>query len=130
MEPLGPQPSVGGHPHRVLVIDDSSLIREAVRLALRDDDVLTAESAEEGIATAARDRPDAILLDVVLPGMDGPTAAKALAADAATAAIPVILLTGSETAMRTPAPVRGVIGKPFEIGSLASELDALLGWAA
>jgi CheY-like chemotaxis protein len=115
---------------RLLVIDDSALIREAVRIALEDVEVLSAASAEEGLAVANREQPDAILLDVVLPGIDGHAAARRLAGAPATRSIPVVMLTGLDSERGTLASVRGVIAKPFAVSSLAGELGALLGWPA
>jgi CheY-like chemotaxis protein len=115
---------------RLLVIDDSALIREAVRIALEDVEVLGAASAEEGLAVADREQLDAILLDVVLPGLDGHAAARRLAGAPATSSIPVVMLTGLDPERGMPASVRGVIAKPFAVSSLARELGGLLGWPA
>jgi two-component system, OmpR family, alkaline phosphatase synthesis response regulator PhoP len=120
---------------RVLVIDDSALIREAARVALEafgGCEVLVAESGAEGIALAEAERPDAILLDVVMPDMDGIAVAERLGARPATSSCQVIFLTAQdrpeERERFEQLPVVGVIAKPFEIETLADELAMILGW--
>jgi CheY-like chemotaxis protein len=116
----------------VLVIDDSALVREAAKVALAGWQVLVAESGEDGLDVAARERPDAILLDLIMPGIDGIAVAERLRELPATSATPVVFLTGEsgpadrERYERVAAV--GVIAKPFEIEALAAELAALLGW--
>jgi CheY-like chemotaxis protein len=122
-------------PRRVLIVDDSSLIREAAALALGAIggwEVLAASSGEEGLARASADRPDAILLDVVMPGLDGVAVAEHLAASLDTSAIPVVMLTaadGAEDRERLGRlSVAGIIPKPFELTALAAQVAALVGW--
>jgi CheY-like chemotaxis protein len=122
-------------PRRVLVVDDSSLIREAARLALGSIggwEVLTASSGEEGLVRASADQPDAVLLDMMMPGLDGVAVAERLAAGPETRAIPVVMLTaadGAEDRARMGRlSVAGVIPKPFDLGALAGQLAALVGW--
>jgi CheY-like chemotaxis protein len=120
----------------VLVIDDSALVREAARVALETIggfDVSVAESGEQGIELAEAERPDAILLDVVMPGLDGIAVAERLSALPATSSSAVVFLTGGdrpEDRQRCESvAASGVIAKPFEIERLAGELASLLGWA-
>jgi hypothetical protein len=79
----------------VLVIDDNADARELLRRFLSDEGyrVLEASSGEAGLALARQETPDAITLDVLMPGMDGWAVLTALKADPALAAIPVIMLT-------------------------------------
>jgi DNA-binding response OmpR family regulator len=121
-------------PRRILVVDDSSLIREAATLALgavAGMEVLTASSGEEGLVRGMAERPDAVLLDVVMPGIDGVTVAQRLAASPTTRTIPVVMLTAAdatEDRRLRDLPVAGIIPKPFALESLAGQLAALLGW--
>ena len=81
---------------RVLVIDDEEDIREVARLSLElvgQYQVLTASSGRDGLDSARSHRPDAILLDVMMPDMDGPAALAELRADPSTRDIPVLFLT-------------------------------------
>ena len=120
---------------RVLVIDDDAQIRAVASASLSmvgKWDVCTADCGAEGVARAAADQPDAILLDVMMPGMDGPTTLRALRASPTTAGIPVIMLTAVVGADgQAPVfdqPVAGVLGKPFDIMGLAGDVAATLGW--
>jgi CheY-like chemotaxis protein len=120
---------------RVLVIDDSSLIREAAMLALGSIggwQVLTAASGEEGLERASADQPDAVLLDLVMPGLDGVAVAEQLARSPDTREIPVVMLTAAESAEDRERldrlSVAGVIHKPFELAALAGQLAVLVGW--
>jgi two-component system alkaline phosphatase synthesis response regulator PhoP len=116
----------------ILIIDDEEDIREVVQMSLE----LTAGwrtigcgSGVEGVARARADRPDAILLDVMMPGQDGAAVLNELKADARTASIPVIMLTAKARTERNPPPgAAGVIVKPFDPESLAAQIAAMLGW--
>jgi CheY-like chemotaxis protein len=121
---------------RVLLIDDEDDIREVAQLSLEmvgHWEVVTASSGAEGIVRAAADQPDAILLDVMMPGMDGPTTYKGLRANPATCDIPVVLLTAKIFDSATDCNgLEGitVIGKPFDPMRLPSQIASALGWSA
>jgi CheY-like chemotaxis protein len=131
-----PDPAPPPARRRVLVIDDSVLVREAAKVALAAAsglEVVVSESGEEGIELAVSASPDAILLDVVMPGMDGLEVLARLRASLATASIPVILLTASSQLDASEAErlgARGIIAKPFDVDALADEVAMLLGWLA
>ncbi|QGN59060.1 response regulator [Nostocoides sp. HKS02] len=121
---------------RILVVDDDELILEVAQMSLEmvgGWTVTTAADGREGLERARADLPDAIVMDVMMPGMDGPTAALALRADPATAGIPIVLLTAkvqaAERAAMAVLPVAGVLTKPFDPMQLPAELSALLGWS-
>jgi DNA-binding response OmpR family regulator len=80
---------------KTLVIDDEAPIRLLCRVNLEAEGVEVVEAAEgeTGIELAKKERPDAILLDVMMPGMDGWNVAERLLADEDTRAIPIIFLT-------------------------------------
>jgi two-component system alkaline phosphatase synthesis response regulator PhoP len=122
---------------KILVIDDSALIREAAKIALGTIggwQTSTAASGEEGIELAIAGRFDAVLLDVVMPGMDGIVVAERLRAIAATSSLPIIFLTAYErledNERLRSTQVDGVIAKPFDISDLTRQVAALLGWSA
>ncbi len=120
---------------RILVIDDEADIREVAQLSLEISngwEVLTAASGQEGLALAIDCQPDAILLDVMMPDMDGPTTWKNLQANPATQQIPVILLTAKvqATEQRNYAKlgVNAVFTKPFDPVKLADLMVEALHW--
>lgn len=81
----------------ILVIDDSATFRETLSAALRSagHQVITASTGEEGLKMAANKGPRAIIVDGVLPGIDGPTVIRHVRLDAALRGIPCVLLTGA-----------------------------------
>ena len=120
---------------RILIIDDEADIREIAQVSLEmvgGHQVLTARSGSEGIERARAERPDAILLDVMMPEMDGPTTVAHLRADPELCDIPVILLTARAAPERaTPYDglgVAAVFAKPFDPMTLASQMAGVLGW--
>jgi CheY-like chemotaxis protein len=122
---------------RVLIIDDEDDIREVASLSLEATanwTILTASSGRAGIETAAREQPDAILMDVMMPGMDGPTTFRLLQENAATSHIPVVLLTakvqGVDQRRFANLGVAGVLFKPFDPLTLAAQISQALGWPA
>ena len=121
---------------RILVIDDEDDIREVAQLSLETIagwEVYSASSGEEGIRVAAAQRPDAILLDVMMPEMDGPSTFRALQANEATAGIPVILLTAkvqaSDRSRFEGLGVTAVLTKPFDPMELSTHVAEALGWS-
>ncbi|NJK99737.1 MAG: response regulator [Spirulinaceae cyanobacterium SM2_1_0] len=120
---------------RILVIDDEADIREVAQLSLeigRGWEVLAAASGQEGIELAATCQPDAILLDVMMPDMDGPTTWQRLQQNPATQTIPVILLTAKVQATEqrgyAKLGVAAVLAKPFDPVKLADLIAEVLRW--
>jgi CheY-like chemotaxis protein len=120
---------------RILVIDDEADIREIARMSLKITkqwDVLTAASGEEGLALAVAEQPDAILLDVIMPEVDGLATLKKLSNHAATQNIPVLLLTATVKAASQQQygelGARAVLLKPFDPGTLGSQIEQALNW--
>jgi CheY-like chemotaxis protein len=114
---------------RVLVVDDEPHLRRIGELCLRSVGGMTvrvAASGAEAVKLATAEQPDVILLDVMMPGMDGPTTLGQLRGQPATAAIPVIFLTAKvqshEVERYLELGAAGVIGKPFDPMSLADEI--------
>lgn len=120
---------------RILVIDDEDDIREIAQISLEmvaNWQVVTASSGNEGLAKASTEQLDAILLDVMMPDMDGPSTFQELQADGTTQHIPVLLLTAKVQAIDrrrfADLGVKGVISKPFDPLKLANEVAEILGW--
>jgi CheY-like chemotaxis protein len=121
---------------RILIIDDEDDIREVAALSLESVagwSVLTACSGAEGIRTAQTERHDAILMDVMMPAMDGPTTFREMQLSPDIAAIPVVLLTakvqGVDQRRFAGLGVAGVLFKPFDPLTLAEQMAATLGWS-
>lgn len=120
-------------PKRVLVIDDEDGVRDIIQITLEvvaGWDVLTAPSGKEGLQIAQTQQPDAILLDVMMPEMDGLTTFQQLQTHPDTQNIPTIFLTAkariSEQQQYTQLGAVGVITKPFEATRLVEQLQLLL----
>ena len=122
---------------RILIIDDEEDIREVAALALETTagwEIVTASSGPEGIRAAANGKPvpDAILMDVMMPGMDGPTTFRQMQQNPDLAGIPVLLLTakvqGVDQRRFAGLGVSGVLFKPFNPLTLAAQISEKLGW--
>jgi CheY-like chemotaxis protein len=81
---------------RVLVIDDDAIVRYLLRQALYQHEVVEAVNGEQGLAEARRWTPDVILLDLIMPDLNGTDVLERLASDARTREIPVVVLTATE----------------------------------
>lgn len=109
---------------KVLVIEDTPANLALARVVLEHDGhvVITAESAGEGIALARSARPDLILLDIQLPGVDGFAATRALKSSTVTRDIPVIALTAhamkGDRERIAAAGCDGYLAKPFHYPEL------------
>jgi CheY-like chemotaxis protein len=121
---------------QILIVDDEERIREVVQaclVKLAKWKVMTATSGLEAIAKAQGDRPDAILLDVSMPEMDGIETLRHLQNNVHTASIPVIFLTAkvqpNEQSQYKQLGVAGLIAKPFDPLLIAKEIEQLLGWS-
>lgn len=116
-------------------MDDDDIIREVARVALEvvgGWQVSTAPSGDQAGRMAALEPPDVVLLDVMMPAMDGPSTAALLQQLPVTREVPVIFLTAKTplTAEQLAAVpnLMGVITKPFDPMSLGAQISRLLGW--
>ncbi len=121
---------------QVLIIDDELNVRLVVSACLErlaGWNVLTAASGYDGLSLAQDKQPDAILLDMMMPGMDGINFLQRLRANPATEAIPVILLTANadytHPKLFPTLQVSGAIAKPFEPNLLIRQIAETLGWS-
>ena len=117
---------------KVLIIDDELDIREIASLSLArsgEMQVLTAGSGPEGVRMAREQHPDAILLDLMMPAMDGRATLAALRREASTARIPVVVMSASsdDALDLRPLGAAGVIPKPFDPLTLPARLRSVLG---
>ncbi len=120
---------------RILLIDDEETIQEVVQVGIEIEvgwEVAIASSGLEGINLAQTQQPDAILLDVMMPDMDGISTLYQLKANAKTREIPVIFLTAKTQAVEKDRfktlGIVNVITKPFNSMTLASQIAKLLHW--
>jgi DNA-binding response OmpR family regulator len=117
---------------RILHVEDEPDIQEVARLALEmvgGFTVLSCDSGRKALSAAAEFRPDLILLDVMMPGMDGPTTLAELRKAPATAATPVVFMTAKvqthEVARLKELGAADVIEKPFDPMTLAERVNAI-----
>ncbi|MBP0022100.1 MAG: response regulator [Cyanobacteria bacterium SBLK] len=120
---------------RILIVDDEADIRAVAQLSLEINtewEVLTASSGAEGLQVALDQKPDAILLDVMMPDLDGPTTWEKLQEEPATQEIPVIFLTAkvqaAEQRRYAQLGVKAVLTKPFDPVQLGNQVIEALGW--
>jgi two-component system phosphate regulon response regulator PhoB len=117
----------------VLVAEDDEDILALVVFDLEDEgyEVLTARNGEDAIALAHERRPDLVLLDVAMPGLDGYEVTRRLRADAATSGTPVVLLTAraqvKDVIEGFEAGANDYVTKPFRPDELRTRLHAVLG---
>lgn len=120
---------------RILIIDDDPDILAVAQLALETVggwETIIALSGQEGIQKAREERPDAILLDVMMPEMDGIAVLRVLQSDSGTDFIPVILMTAKvHSADQQRFANLGIVAtiiKPFKAMQLSTRIAELLGW--
>jgi DNA-binding response OmpR family regulator len=117
----------------VLVAEDDEDILDLVVFDLEDEgyEVLTARNGEEAIALALERRPDLVLLDVAMPGLDGYEVTRRLRADESTRGTPVVLLTAraqvKDVIAGFEAGANDYVTKPFRPDELRTRLHAALG---
>lgn len=118
---------------RILLIEDDPDIQRMVQLSLKyqgGHTVTVASGGKEGLAKAETEQPELILLDVMMPEMDGYETCRCLKANPATRAIPVVFLSAraqqSEIQKGRELGAIGYLVKPFDPMSLSSQLEAML----
>jgi CheY-like chemotaxis protein len=120
---------------RILVIDNEQYIQEVTKICLEtiaNWQVITASSGREGISKAENEHPDAILLDLIMPDMDGLTTFEKLQENPITYQIPVIFLTAKaincDSNRNRDRQKTAAIAKPFNPLELANQISEILGW--
>jgi DNA-binding response OmpR family regulator len=122
-------------PKRILLIDDEDGARRIIQFSLEAAagwEVLTAASGIEGLSLAQAEPLDAILLDVMMPDLDGPATFQRLQENPVTRSLPVIMLTAkaspTEHQPLLELGIAGIITKPFKIPALIAQVRAILNW--
>jgi CheY-like chemotaxis protein len=122
-------------PKKILIIDDDDGVREIIQFSLEAAagwDVSTADSGSVGLAKAEVEQPHAILMDVMMPDMDGAQTFRQLQTNPAIQHIPTIFLTAkarsSELQQFIDLGVAGVITKPIKAQALVDQICIILRW--
>ena len=120
---------------RILFIDDEDDIKILAQFCLESEagwSMISASDGKEGIAIAETEQPDAILLDAMMPDLDGLQTIARLQGNPKTKNIPTIFITAKAQASDRRrfynAGAKGVINKPFDSLTLASQISGFLGW--
>lgn len=119
-------------PRRILVADDARVVRVKLQrlLAAQGWQVIEAADGDEALRLLASQRPDLLITDVDMPGLDGFALTRAVRAQAATAALPVIMITAADDQHRDEAARAGVttlLGKPYGEAALLAHMRRLMG---
>ncbi len=113
-------------PHAVLVVDDEPVLRDLVAGILQPAgyEVMTAANGLEAVEVIRRKRPSLVLMDLMMPGLDGPGAIKAIRSDPEIADISIIAMSAGRNLwqMVDKLDVDSIIGKPFDIDALLAEV--------
>jgi CheY-like chemotaxis protein len=119
----------------ILLIDDDNIIRQLELICLENFSnwqITVATSGKEGLTAIAKAKPDAILLDIMMPDMDGFSFIKKLKADNELAYIPIVVITACTNLLNSQAFIelgcKGIISKPFEPITLVPRITKILGW--
>lgn len=112
----------------VLVAEDDQSVRMTIEFVLKDEgfDVLLAEDGEQALSMALESNPDVILLDQIMPKMDGKEVLTALRAEESTRDIPVLVLTGMARGEASEWPGATFVGKPFSPDALVARIREVL----
>ena len=114
-------------PPRILIVDDEPAVADLIEAVLKEEGytVAIARDGPQGVMLARDWQPDLILMDVMLPGLDGGTAIRRLKAETVTAAIPIVAMSAGRTIRLHTADLGGADGalaKPFDIDALLAQV--------
>lgn len=117
-------------PRRILVVEQDEAVRAQARDALTAAgyEVLDADVGRQGVYLAERRQPDAVLVGMELPDIDGPRIVRELRANPSTHDLPVIFLAPHDRPLPDEADVAGVVVLPLDPGQFALQVAGLLGW--
>ena len=114
---------------RILVVDDEPTLLVLVAELLREEGghtVVTARDGEEALEVFTRETPDLVLMDVMMPGMDGQGAYRAIRAEPEGAAARIVLMSASHTLGDLDPGLDGFLAKPFHVADLLALVDRVL----
>jgi DNA-binding response OmpR family regulator len=112
----------------ILIVDDEQPLRELLAEVLESDGhrVMVAGNGREALALVARDRPDMVVSDVMMPLLNGVTLCRHLKTDPSTASVPVILMSSVGPRVVVGAGADAFLGKPFDLDEVEALVRALL----
>lgn len=122
----------GGFMARILIVDDSptEMYKLAAMLEKNGHQVYKAENGADGVALAKQEQPDAVLMDIVMPGLNGFQATRQLTKNAETQHIPVIIVTTkdqeTDRVWGKRQGAKDYLTKPIDEATLIKTLDAVL----
>jgi DNA-binding response OmpR family regulator len=116
---------------RVLIVDDEAAVADLIEAVLVQEGytVAIARDGVQGILLARDWKPDLVLMDIMLPGLDGTTAIRRLKSDPATADLPIVAMSAGRTIRRQSnelADADAALAKPFDIDALLAQVEFLL----
>ncbi len=117
---------------KILIIEDDDIVARTIERCLRGGDyrVMLASSGVDGLQAARRDVPDLIILDVIMPGMDGYTVCKEMRKDSLLSEVPILFLTAKtkddDKITGLAAGADDYLGKPFNVDELLLRIKAIL----
>jgi DNA-binding response OmpR family regulator len=129
---MNPRPGIDDRPPCILIVDDERQNRDLLEVMLAPEGfrLLTAASGEEALAIVAREQPDLVLLDVLMPRMDGYEVAASIKGNLATRNIPVIMVTGMDDhdakMLVQGAGAEDFLAKPVDRAELCTRVKSLL----
>ena len=122
-----------GHKRKILVVDDEPNVRKLLRTLLRDYTVVEAEDGEKAVEIAGAEKPDLILMDIMMPKMDGYSSCYVLKREPATRSIPIIIVTAIDLKLNLECGKEigadGYITKPFNSQDLLNSISQVLATA-
>jgi CheY-like chemotaxis protein len=116
---------------KILVVDDEPAIRDLIVAVLEDEgyEVLGANSGPKALELLPVERPDLVLLDIMMPEMDGREAFRRMREQRAAESVPVVMMSAAFAADRVPAEVAAFLPKPFDLDHLLATVERVLGAA-
>jgi CheY-like chemotaxis protein len=124
------QNNSSGQKRKILIVDDEPNVRKLLRTLLKDFTVVEAEDGEKAVEIAGAEKPDLILMDIMMPKMDGYSSCYALKREPATRSIPIIILTALDLKLNLQLGKEigadGYITKPFNSQDLLDNIAQVL----
>ncbi len=113
----------------VLVVDDEPVLRTIVREILHEEGYAVIEAADGSVMLEimARERPDLVLMDVMMPGVDGREAYRALRSREDLPDVPVVMMSAGVRPIKLDPSIAGFMAKPFDISQLVALVVRLIG---